>query len=112
VVVILQTVSTNGRYIGLSLIVTAFPTSTMGLIFVPKMLAVRNEEIGGQKAPTRGSRQGLNVTGLQLPEAEREPQQRLSANTGRTSSSEPLAGSSTMLPLSIPPSRVQTVTFE
>ena len=109
VVAILQTVSTNGRYIGLSLIVATFPISTMGLIFVPKMLVVRKERIGGPKSSTRGSSQGVVVSGLNIPEG--ELQARSSGNNPRNPS-EPLAGSRTTAPFYLSSSRIQTVTIE
>jgi hypothetical protein len=113
VVAILQTVSTNGRYIGLSLIVSTFPISTMGLMFVPKMLSVRNEGKGGPTATTRGSSQGVKVSGLKLPEC--ASQSRLWGNpAGRENSGEPVhaASSSTTAPFDVSSSRVQTVTIE
>ena len=108
-VAILQTVSTNGRYIGLSLIVATFPISTMGLIFVPKMIAVRKEKTGGPKTSTRGSIQGVVLSGLNLPEG--QSQTRSSGNNA-TYSDEPLAGSTTTDQFDLSSSRVQTVTIE
>ena len=54
--------SPNGRFIGLSLLVSTFPLSTMGLILVPKMLAVRKEKVDDK--PKRGSKAGTRVSGL------------------------------------------------
>ena len=65
VVAILQNVSTNGRYIGLCLLVWTFPMSTMGLIMGPKMFVVRRERLGLSSPEKRGSRvPGTRVSGL------------------------------------------------
>lgn len=66
VVTILQTLSTNGRYIGLSLIVWTYPMSTMGLIMAPKMLALYRERVGLNERSTRGSAGGTRVTGVAI----------------------------------------------
>ena len=64
IIVILQNVSPNGRFIGLSLLTSTFPLSTMGLILVPKMLTIRRAKIGALSGDKRGSRQGTRVSGL------------------------------------------------
>ena len=64
IIVILQSVSPNGRFIGLSLLTSTFPLSTMGLILVPKMLTIRRAKLGALVGDKRGSRQGTRVSGL------------------------------------------------
>lgn len=66
-VAILQDVSAEGRYIGMSLIIWTFPMSTMSLIMVPKMMVVRSQKLGiGKHGASRGSRDHITVTGLHL----------------------------------------------
>lgn len=98
VVAILQDVSTNGRYIGLTLLVWTFPMSTMGLIMVPKMMMVRREARGFDKgSKTRGSRAHAAVTGIENhPDAATEP----SSNAGMNSTR------------GLSPPQMQTVTME
>lgn len=93
-IAILQDVSPNGRFIGLSLLTSTFPLSCMGLIFIPKMLMIRRESHGTAVA-TRGSRQGIKVSGMEEPSASRK------------SSNEHEQGNPDM-----PRTRVQTVTIQ
>lgn len=58
---ILRTVSTDGRYIGLVLLIAIFSLSSVIMIMLPKVLAFYNI-YGGQTA-RRGARQGVRVTG-------------------------------------------------
>ena len=63
VIAILQDVSPNGRFVGLSLLISTFPLSCMGLILVPKMLMVRRDRLGGVREK-RGSKQRVRVSGM------------------------------------------------
>ena len=104
VIVLLQDVSSDGRYIGQSLLVWTLPMSTMILIMGPKMVAVhRNRRRGLRDRSKRGSSEGTRVTGLsnsssvpstRLPSVQKGDQSRPSA------------------PQTVDGSRVQTVTFE
>ncbi|CAB9500494.1 Gamma-aminobutyric acid (GABA) B receptor [Seminavis robusta] len=107
VVVILQSVSTNGRYIGVTLITWTFPMSTLGLIMVPKMYALRKEQMGVQKSISRGSSKGVVVSGLTHPTKESQ-NTRSSGNTTRGSGehdADPLQPAN----FDVSSSRVQTV---
>ncbi|CAB9500493.1 Gamma-aminobutyric acid (GABA) B receptor [Seminavis robusta] len=111
-IVILNDVSTTGRYIGLALVVCTFPLSTMGLIFVPKALAVRKASRGGNREETmRGSSPGVRVTGVNLPSGEvastkgvdsGDQSTRTSRDTSNPTSTDHRASST----------RIQTVTME
>ena len=62
---LLGTVSTNGIYIGLTLVIWIFSTSNLVLIMLQKVLAFY--EIYGGKTARRGARGGTRVTGLDTP---------------------------------------------
>ena len=64
---ILHDSSTNGRYIGMCLLVWSFPMTNVGLIFVPKMYAVYQDRHsrGSAPQPPRGSTTPVRVTGLE-----------------------------------------------
>jgi hypothetical protein len=60
---ILKTVSTDGRYLGMVLLITTFSVSSTVVIMLPKVLAFC--EIYGGKTALRGTRvAGTRVTGL------------------------------------------------
>ena len=59
---ILQGVSSNGRYLGVSLILFTFPIMNMGLIMLPKMVAVHSPP--KETRSTRGSSEGVRVSGI------------------------------------------------
>jgi hypothetical protein len=64
-IVILSGISTNGRYIGFSLIFWTFPMSTIILIMLPKVLSFYN--IANDSASSRGGRGspgGIKVSGV------------------------------------------------
>ena len=65
--IILQEVSPNGRFIGLSLIISTFPFSTMGLIFLPKVLAIRRQRMGMEKGVTSEAENGVRIRGGSTP---------------------------------------------
>lgn len=105
VVAILQDVSTNGRYIGLILIIWTFPMSSMGLIMAPKMMAVRRAISGtGNHGTTRGSRGQGSVTGIQ------NDNQHLDRAHESTEPSSNGGGMASAMGLSSP--RIQVVTME
>ena len=101
VVAILQRVSTDGRFIGLCLLVFMVAMSNMGLIVLPKMITVwRMHRIGSASPPSvRGSREvGTRISGLVTPTVSAGPA---------------VAGDHSMdRHEGIRPSRIQTVTFE
>ena len=86
-IIILDSVSTNGRYLGLSLIAWTFPISTQGLIILPKMFAVRRERAGSAKRTSRGTSEGTRVTGIDVQEP--STQVRLSDNSALSSLTTP-----------------------
>lgn len=51
-VLVLSTVDANGRFLGLSLITFTIPASTMGLLFLPKMVQVHRMEKAATAAGT------------------------------------------------------------
>jgi hypothetical protein len=59
---VLRTVSTDGRYMGLVLLIWTFSTSAVVLIMLPKVLAFYN--IYGSQTARRGARHGTRVTGM------------------------------------------------
>lgn len=61
-VLILEDVSSDGRFLGSALILWTFPATTIGLIMVPKMIAVHFPEKG--HPDPRGSSVGVRVSGL------------------------------------------------
>jgi hypothetical protein len=63
---ILKAVSTDGRYLGLVLLMATFSVSSTVVIMLPKVLAFY-EIYGGQTA-LRGTRVGTRVTGLSTSE--------------------------------------------
>ena len=70
VIAILQDVSTDGRYIGQTLLVWTIPMTTMSLIILPKMFLVRRAKRGGDADRTsskRGTSQGTRISGLSEP---------------------------------------------
>jgi hypothetical protein len=66
VIAILEDVSTDGQYLGLSAMLTLFPMSTLLFIFGPKVLADYKERMGGidRTKSKRGERHGVVVTGM------------------------------------------------
>lgn len=67
VVAILRTISTTGRYMGLVVILWAFPTSTLSLIVLPKVVAYRRAAGGVlAKGPKRGSKGDGRVSGVSV----------------------------------------------
>lgn len=66
--IILQTVSSDGRFFGSLLLAGAFPASTLTLIFVPKVVshykALRGVDMDNTQRRARGSAAGVHVSGL------------------------------------------------
>jgi len=93
IIVILSGVSTDGRYLGLCLMILGFPATTLLLIFGPKIYLDHLERNGTDQTPSkRGAQQGVRVTGISTPNASPGFQ---GANFGSHISSSPqlLAGS-------------------
>ncbi|CAB9517308.1 Gamma-aminobutyric acid (GABA) B receptor [Seminavis robusta] len=69
-VVILRGISTEGRYMGLILLIWTFPASTVTFIMYPKYQAYYNDTIAvntrnsGVKSSTRGASQGVQISGI------------------------------------------------
>jgi hypothetical protein len=65
VIAILEDVSTDGQYLGVTAMLTLFPMSTLLFIFGPKVLADYKERRGGldRTKSKRGERHGVVVTG-------------------------------------------------
>mmetsp|Transcript_15169 Transcript_15169/g.26287 ORF Transcript_15169/g.26287 Transcript_15169/m.26287 type:complete len:514 (+) Transcript_15169:1-1542(+) len=61
-VAMLKKTSTNGRYVGITLLMWTISTSSVVLIMLPKVLAFYN--IYGAKTAQRGARHGTRVTGI------------------------------------------------
>lgn len=120
VIILLQDVSSTGRYIGLSLLVWTFPMSVMGLIMAPKMATLRREKLGGMNSTKRGSTEGIRVTGLNAASGQPPSREALSSNTTVAASAtrSNLAGqatpdpSCTGGPFSVNSPHIQTVTME
>ena len=74
VIIILRDTSTNGMYMGLTLVLWIYPMSTILLIMIPKFLAYRKPEKGPDRKPRhrRGSSAGVIVTGIELPSGSSE----------------------------------------
>jgi hypothetical protein len=66
---ILRDLSTDGRHIGLVLLVWVFSVSTVLLIMLPKILAVYGIYGGKARAQTRGSIGNVRISGLMDAEA-------------------------------------------
>jgi hypothetical protein len=69
---VLRESSTDGKYIGFAILLWSFPSSTLGFIILPKVVAyyraVRGQELNS--VPKRGIAKGVHVTGLtRLPES-------------------------------------------
>jgi hypothetical protein len=108
VVGILQTVSTDGRYVGQVLLIWTIPITTIGLIMGPKIVAVRKSRLGceDRSKSKRGSSEGLRVTGLdQPPKFSLQPSTQVTADSNPPNSNEPPSAL-------VDESRVQTVTME
>jgi len=70
--VILSDVSTDGRYLGLCLMIVGFPITTLLLIFGPKIYLNHLERNGvDETPPKRGSQSGVRVSGIDTPSASR-----------------------------------------
>ena len=73
VVVILNDVSTEGRYLLICFMLAGIPLSTLGFIFAPKVLAYYAEQKGvdptraSAQSHSRGSSQGVRVSGIPTP---------------------------------------------
>ena len=103
---ILQEVSTNGRYIGLTLIVWTFPMTNMGLIMLPKILAVRREKLGLHGSSTQPRRSGSRINGV--PGATSSPNEPPERPSETSIISSRIVGS----PGNLSSPRVMTVTME
>ena len=68
-VVMLQGRTTDGRHLGGTLILWTFPMSTIGLIMLPKMIAVHHKPTVDADRPSRGATEGVRVTGIELETA-------------------------------------------
>ena len=114
-VFILESVSTDGRFLGSSLILWTFPMTTVCLIFLPKIIAVHFPS-KGDRHESRGSPSGgIRVSGLTSSRAN---------NSGATQSHEPRESRTTRqsdpsslnqsdVPnLTRPPSRISHVTVQ
>jgi hypothetical protein len=64
VIIILRGVSTDGKYLGMVVIVWSLPMSTLGLIMVPKYLAYWRIEHSTNDKSKRGETVGIRVSGL------------------------------------------------
>jgi hypothetical protein len=79
--------SADGRFLGSALILWTFPMTTMGLIFLPKMVAVHFPPDGDAK--TRGKIVGTRISGLAPAQEEGQPSapdSRQSQGTGQSDS--------------------------
>ena len=93
IIVILQGVSPNGRFIGLSLLMSTFPLSTMGLILVPKALTIRRSRLGAASGDKRGSRQKTRISGLPADNAASETR---TSENGNLHSNDPMQSPSSL----------------
>ena len=66
VIVILNGESTDGRYLGFVFLLWSFPMTTLGLLFIPKMISYRNDIRGLDTSSKykRGERKNIRVTGV------------------------------------------------
>lgn len=65
IIAILRDLSTEGKYFGFVIVLWAFPLCTLGLIMLPKYLAFRKAETGGETVKAkRGQRSGVRVSGM------------------------------------------------
>lgn len=65
IIVVLDSISTDGRYIGFILILWALPASTLTLIMIPKVIAHRHAVKGtAQSSRLRGTHRGTVVSGM------------------------------------------------
>jgi len=114
VVSILQDVSTDGRYVGIVLILWSFPMSAITLIFVPKMIAywksLRAPERSQRK---RGERSHGQISGMQSSGVFGLPSASMSGvhhsnynNSSNFNASSPLTGSSNNLSAALFPESV------
>lgn len=104
VVYILQDVSSDGKYMAYSLLIWTFPMSTMGMIILPKVLAVRRMKVaveGGEPSESVVDSAGV------ISQADREAQD---ARTNRVEHS--MTSERTTQPGSGSGPRIQIVTFD
>ena len=81
-VFLLGDLSSDGRFLGASLVIWTFPMTTMGLIMLPKMVAVHFPPNGSPRGK-RGSSSGVRVSGL--PSSEQSMVSRNSHVTAQSS---------------------------
>ena len=75
VIVILNEDSTDGTYLGFIFLLWSFPMTTLGLLFVPKMVSYRNALRGRETSPKykRGEKGKSRVTGVVISSSSHGP---------------------------------------
>ena len=109
VLAILHGMSTNGFYIGQSLLLWTFPMSAMGLLIFPKMLLVHRQRRDASSADLESSEERRQSA--QILQRVRESEELMVVDAGTQVDRDPSESITTPSPLSNGP-RIQIVTFD